>query len=219
MTTQTPTTTNGHEPDDTSRSRNPSRSPRIPDDPRSRTASRWAASRRSTVDKGDTRPVPSARDTRRDPRARLRPQAGHGARPAGVVQVQGHDRGRLRDRARGHGDADRRASRCEPGERRALIAHGLVVRSDLPIPEWLFGWAAAMVLVVSFVAPGGALARTEAPGGGLAAAARRLRRCPAWPRRDRLRGVRGLPPRASRSTAGLHGSQSRRPTSRRPSST
>jgi hypothetical protein len=32
-----------------------------------------------------------------------------------------------------------------------LIAHGLVVRSDLPIPEWLFGWAAAMVLVVSFV--------------------------------------------------------------------
>jgi hypothetical protein len=33
-----------------------------------------------------------------------------------------------------------------------LIAHGLAIRSDLPIPEWLFGWAAAMVLVVSFVA-------------------------------------------------------------------
>jgi hypothetical protein len=32
------------------------------------------------------------------------------------------------------------------------IAHGLVARSDLPIPEWLFGWGAAMVLVVSFVA-------------------------------------------------------------------
>jgi hypothetical protein len=32
------------------------------------------------------------------------------------------------------------------------LAHGLVARSDLPIPEWLFGWAAAMVLVVSFVA-------------------------------------------------------------------
>ena len=32
------------------------------------------------------------------------------------------------------------------------IAHGLVGRSDLPIPEWLFGWAAAVVLVVSFVA-------------------------------------------------------------------
>ena len=31
-------------------------------------------------------------------------------------------------------------------------AHGLVGRSDLPIPEWLFGWAAALVLIVSFVA-------------------------------------------------------------------
>jgi len=31
-------------------------------------------------------------------------------------------------------------------------AHGLVGRSDLPIPEWLFGWAAALVLVASFVA-------------------------------------------------------------------
>jgi hypothetical protein len=31
------------------------------------------------------------------------------------------------------------------------IAHGIVARSDLPIPEWLFAWAAALVLVVSFV--------------------------------------------------------------------
>ena len=31
-------------------------------------------------------------------------------------------------------------------------AHGLVGRADLPIPEWLFGWAAAVVMVVSFVA-------------------------------------------------------------------
>jgi hypothetical protein len=30
-------------------------------------------------------------------------------------------------------------------------AHGLVGRADLPIPAWLFGWAAAVVLVVSFV--------------------------------------------------------------------
>jgi hypothetical protein len=34
----------------------------------------------------------------------------------------------------------------------AALAHGLVGRTDLPIPEWLFGWAAAIVLVVSFVA-------------------------------------------------------------------
>ncbi|PTL58609.1 fenitrothion hydrolase [Paraconexibacter algicola] len=34
----------------------------------------------------------------------------------------------------------------------AAHAHGLVQRNDLPIPEWLFGWGAAVVLVVSFVA-------------------------------------------------------------------
>jgi hypothetical protein len=31
-------------------------------------------------------------------------------------------------------------------------AHGLVGRADLPVPSWLFGWAAAVVLVVSFLA-------------------------------------------------------------------
>lgn len=31
-------------------------------------------------------------------------------------------------------------------------AHGLVGRQDLPIPRWLFAWAAAVVLVASFVA-------------------------------------------------------------------
>jgi hypothetical protein len=33
-----------------------------------------------------------------------------------------------------------------------VFAHGLVQRSSLPIPEWLFGWAAAFVLCASFVA-------------------------------------------------------------------
>ncbi len=32
------------------------------------------------------------------------------------------------------------------------LAHGIVGRADLPIPVWLFSWAAAIVLVVSFVA-------------------------------------------------------------------
>ena len=32
------------------------------------------------------------------------------------------------------------------------LAHGLVQRANLPLPEWLFAWAAAVVLVVSFVA-------------------------------------------------------------------
>jgi hypothetical protein len=31
-------------------------------------------------------------------------------------------------------------------------AHGLQLTTDLPIPQWLFAWAAAVVLVVSFVA-------------------------------------------------------------------
>jgi hypothetical protein len=33
-----------------------------------------------------------------------------------------------------------------------VLAHGFVGRQDLPIPAWLFGWGAAVVLVVSFVA-------------------------------------------------------------------
>jgi hypothetical protein len=32
------------------------------------------------------------------------------------------------------------------------FAHGLVGRADLPIPEWLFFWAAAVVLLISFAA-------------------------------------------------------------------
>ena len=31
-------------------------------------------------------------------------------------------------------------------------AHGIGQRADLPIPLWLFAWAAAFVLVASFVA-------------------------------------------------------------------
>ena len=34
----------------------------------------------------------------------------------------------------------------------SAAAHGIVGRADLPIPVWLFSWAAAIVLVVSFVA-------------------------------------------------------------------
>ena len=35
--------------------------------------------------------------------------------------------------------------------RRRASAHGLVGKQDLPIPRWLFAWAAAVVLVASFV--------------------------------------------------------------------
>jgi hypothetical protein len=33
----------------------------------------------------------------------------------------------------------------------AAFGHGITARADLPIPQWLFGWAAAGVLIVSFV--------------------------------------------------------------------
>ncbi len=34
----------------------------------------------------------------------------------------------------------------------AASAHGIVGRTDLPIPEWMFAWAAAFALIASFVA-------------------------------------------------------------------
>jgi hypothetical protein len=55
-------------------------------------------------------------------------------------------------------------------------AHGLVGRADLPIPTWLFGWAAAIVLAASFAAlatlwPTPRLQKVEE---------RRLFRMPGW---------------------------------------
>ena len=32
------------------------------------------------------------------------------------------------------------------------MAHGLTARADLPLPRWLFGWGAAVVLIISFLA-------------------------------------------------------------------
>ncbi|MCD6725659.1 MAG: fenitrothion hydrolase [Solirubrobacteraceae bacterium] len=34
----------------------------------------------------------------------------------------------------------------------SALAHGISQRADLPIPEWLFAWAAALVLIASFAA-------------------------------------------------------------------
>src|SRR5437764_10630187 len=34
----------------------------------------------------------------------------------------------------------------------AASAHGISGRASLPVPAWLFAWAAAIVLVVSFIA-------------------------------------------------------------------
>ena len=45
-------------------------------------------------------------------------------------------------------------------------AHGLVQRSNLPIPEWLFGWAASIVLILSFVALAALWPRPRLEDGG-----------------------------------------------------
>ncbi|MFT4035345.1 MAG: fenitrothion hydrolase [Patulibacter sp.] len=55
-------------------------------------------------------------------------------------------------------------------------AHGLVGRRDLPVPSWLFAWAATAALVASFVGLG-ALWRTARLAH---ATERRLLRVPAW---------------------------------------
>ncbi|HUA12724.1 MAG TPA: fenitrothion hydrolase [Solirubrobacteraceae bacterium] len=53
----------------------------------------------------------------------------------------------------------RRAALCALGAAGALLvspapalAHGIIGKPDLPVPRWLFAWAAAVVLIVSFVA-------------------------------------------------------------------
>ncbi len=45
-----------------------------------------------------------------------------------------------------------------------MLAHGLAGRADLPIPTWLFSWAAAAVLVVSFAALGTLWAKPRLEG-------------------------------------------------------
>jgi hypothetical protein len=65
----------------------------------------------------------------------------------GPLPLPGERRGGVRDREpRGGGRRQGPAGRPPRGSAFVtFIAHGFVGRSDLPIPEWLFGWAAAMV--------------------------------------------------------------------------
>jgi hypothetical protein len=83
------------------------------------------------------------------------------------------------------------------------LAHGLVGREDLPIPRWLFAWAAAVVLIVSFV--GLAVLwprpRLEDPLAG-----RGLLRVPTAPV-EVLGGLAGIAAFAAVVYAGLDGTQ------------
>ena len=56
------------------------------------------------------------------------------------------------------------------------VAHGIIGRKDLPIPDWLFGWAAAVVLVVSFVALAVLWSEPRLEDGGFRALPRALSR-------------------------------------------
>ena len=99
-----------------------------------------------------------------------------------------------------------------------VIAHGIVGRTDLPIPEWLFGWAAAVVLVVSFVGAGGSVAAAEAPGRRRSAplpGGTRRGCSPAAPVEILCGAVGRRPARARGLTAGCRASRWPRPTSRR----
>ncbi len=80
-------------------------------------------------------------------------------------------------------------------------AHGLVGRAYLPVPAWLFAWAAGIVLIVSFVALGSLWSkpRLEHP------VARRLFRLPAWA--EPLLGALGVALFAVVVLSGIVGSQ------------
>ncbi len=82
------------------------------------------------------------------------------------------------------------------------LAHGISGREDLPIPRWLFAWAAAVVLVVSFVALGTLWPRPRLEQAG----ERRVLRVPAvleW-----LCGALGIGAFGLVVYAGLAGTQS-----------
>jgi hypothetical protein len=72
------------------------------------------------------------------------------------------------------------------------IAHGLVGRADLPIPAWLFGWAAAVVLIVSFVGLAALWQRPQLEENGVRPLGRRLSSALVNPVTDAIAGLVGV---------------------------
>jgi hypothetical protein len=83
----------------------------------------------------------------------------------------------------------------------SALAHGLVGRQDLPIPKWLFGWAAAVVLVASFVGLAVLWPKPRLEGAG----ERRVAGLPRW--LDPLAGAIGIAIFVLVIYAGFAGSQ------------
>lgn len=99
-------------------------------------------------------------------------------------------------------------------------AHGLVGRADLPIPYWLFGWAAAVVLIVSFAGLA-TLWQTPKlePDDGFRPAPDGLSFTLVNPATEFFAGFVGVALLGVTIWAGLAGCRRRRPTSPPPSST
>ena len=145
----------------------------------SSTASRRAASRRSTYKKGDTVDLTVKSDTADEIHIHgydlhkdvTKGGSVHFTFPASIdgkfvveLEAKGEQIASLAGRAvsrrlRAAGAlAPRRGARAARDRER----HGLVGKQDLPIPRWLFAWGAAIVLVISFVGLADAVAQAAA---------------------------------------------------------
>ncbi|MEW6583528.1 MAG: fenitrothion hydrolase, partial [Actinomycetota bacterium] len=87
-------------------------------------------------------------------------------------------------------------------------AHGFFDRVDSPIPTWLFGWAAALVLVVSFVALGVMWSKPKLDGDRWRPLPPLVSRVLAGPVADALYGLVGVVLLAIVVWSGLAGRQS-----------
>ena len=195
------------------------------DDPHRRRRPGRRAARRSKFESGDTIRLRFASDDADGgPHPRLRqrrarsPAGGERrvrfkADAEGIFEIEEHGTGELLAKLESvRAEAlDAVDVRCAPGAR-----HGIVGREDLPIPRWLFGWAATVVLVVSFVALAVAVAASR---GSSDARERRVLRVPRVARGPAaaLLGVALL--RRRRLGRASPARSRRRRTSRRPSST
>ena len=96
------------------------------------------------------------------------------------------------------------------------FAHALASRQDLPVPAWLFAWAASIVLIVSFFALSAAWRKPQFEDERRRPLGERLSAGAAEPAgADPLRRDRRLPPRLRRSTPAC--AAPKRPTATSPS--
>ena len=74
----------------------------------------------------------------------------------------------------------------------SVVGHALVGRQDLPIPAWLFGWGASLVLIVSFVALSFSWHRSRFEGDRWRPVSERVSRLLVNPVTESLAGLAGV---------------------------